>query len=478
MPNSQEWLSANANRAFPFRSSITDSPLPEGLILDLRLFLSALQEIDAYLSRISYDATADSYYLEFSAGGEVVLDGDISRRNGPISRVNKKTALGSGERVCLFTPGESWDDPSWNGAGDWDIQPTEQQSSFEQSTVLPGPASFRRLLIDDVTDPLSGAQPLDSEVSLIGGYNFGITKLLDGSFELNAGPGLGLGYPPADEEDSDLYVATISGVGPDENGNLQLSAADCLRVFSPLLDELPIPNMQQIASDCAPCCPCSSYRKVSAAITRRSRKIKEQCDRLAEIQSDAATAYQIGVDYIDTHVETAFVGNAAKARDPILGNKTLSFSIQNRAAYPVYAYVAVSFSGTAPGDITLVSPKNAVVLPDAGSFSATVAGDTAALTPLQSNGFGVETFPSNITDEGGMIIRIGYPMQNGLLYPIPAASSCVVSLSFDNDVRTDGSAVNIRTICRFGSALSYGRRGHRLTATVSGAGSAHVLTVS
>ena len=106
MPNTGEYLNENSERSYPFRSSTADAaPIPLDFIVSLRLFLSANQEVNVYISEITYNSTADTYFLEFSNDAGVVLDGTIDRTDLGAPRKFKKTVLGSGQTVCLFTPG-------------------------------------------------------------------------------------------------------------------------------------------------------------------------------------------------------------------------------------------------------------------------------------------------------------------------------------------------------------------------------------
>jgi len=488
MPNTGEYLNENSERSYPFRSSTADAaPIPLDFIVSLRLFLSANQEVNVYISEITYNSTADTYFLEFSNDAGVVLDGTIDRTDLGAPRKFKKTVLGSGQTVCLFTPGPLWDDPSWGGGGNWTENYTIADSVIETSAILPGPSPFRRMLIDGESDPRGGVWPLDISQSLIGGYNVGLsidrdqnTFTDDGGILIEAGAGLGLGYLPLEEETTLLPITRINEVTPDEFGNINLSAEDCLRVFTPVFNGLPIDNALQIESDCIPCCPCSSYSKMSASISRRSNNIKAQCETLASTQADAAMAYRLGMDYIILHRKNIIVSEGIITRDFILDSNSLIFTLQNRAAYPAYAYFSVVISGVdPPPSISVDSPVSAVVIPppfppihSPPTFEDCVNEDlnNFGISPLLPDGTGSLTFPTNITNEMGLPIRVGYHKQKVGVFPFPSGGSGAVRLGLSTDIRQQGVKITVRTVNRFGHYLFYGKLGHRTIARVFGNG--------
>ena len=438
-----------------------------------------------YVSEITYNSTADTYFLEFSNDAGVVLDGTIDRTDLGGSRKFKKTVLGSGQTVCLFTPGPLWDDPSWGGGGNWTENYTIADSVIETSAVLPGPSPFRRMLIDGESDPRGGVWPLDISQSLIGGYNVGLsldrdenTFIDDGGILIEAGAGLGLGYLPLEEETASLPITRINEVTPDEFGNINLSAEDCLRVFTPVFNGVPIDNALQIESDCVPCCPCSSYSKMAASISRRSNNIRAQCEALTSTQADAAMAYRLGMDYITLHRKNIIVSKGTITRDFILDSSNLFFTLQNRAAYPAYVYFSVVITGVDPPvSINVVSPRSAVVIPppwppihSPPTFEDCVNEDLKNIAPLLPDGMGSLTFPTNITNEMGLPVRVGYHKQKVGIWPFPSGGSAVVRLQLSDDIRQQGANIKVRTVSRFGHYLFYGKLGHTATARVSGNG--------
>lgn len=447
------------------------SILPQSFIVDLRIHAVRNPQLNVFLSLVSYDEAGDFYHLRFSTDAGPFLEADVIRLDGPASRVFKPVTIGSGTLSCTFVPGDEWDARTWNGTGDWVQVLTPDQASVESSLILSGPMAFHRLLIDEseTPDPLSGAWPLDTAQSLIGGYNINLLLVNPESgtpdIEIDAGPRMGLGYQPPDIEDS--VLRSINGIGPDGKGNINLSTEDCLRISTPVLGEAPLPHTQQIDSDCSPCCPCSSYRKMGAAITTRSRKIRQLCQQIAAIQQDAIAAYTIGMKYIDDHTDSTTDSATMISRDPVLDKKNLYFTVQNKASHQAYAYVAVTFVVGAPAALILRRPRGSRQMPVNTSFSQSVYSDTSGIPPMHGSGRGSEFFPGNISNEPGMVIRIGTPSTNdNASLPLKPGGTAVVRIILNSDMRYPGVQIKMRTVSRMGLTKNFGFRGHTLTCNV------------
>jgi hypothetical protein len=344
----QEWQTGNSTTGFPFLDRSAESSLPKDFIVDLRLFLTGTQVVQAYLSGLSYDDSLDNYVLQFSelVGHSVVLSGTVSRLSGSDTRVGSKSSISSGPKVCLFTPGASWDNPTWGGVGSWSLSflPTETELSSE--VVNPGPSTFRRIFIDGQV-PSEEEWPRGGTQKIVAGYNinFGNSKgrtvnSASGVVDIEAFGGAGEGYPPEVKVEVN-YLTSIGGVKPSKNGNVTIDGFDCLRVSQPKSDIGPIPHTLQIVSDCLPCCGCSDYLNTSRAIGRRSAKLKDLCDTLQAILSSSALAYNIGVEEINKRRKPLVIVRNVRA----LGS-SIAFSVQNMTDIPVFAYVAFRVSRT------------------------------------------------------------------------------------------------------------------------------------
>lgn len=368
------WLSENLERQFPFAESLYSgtSPVPKDLLADLRLFLSGSTEINVFLSRFDYDLTADAYTLEFSSAADnsVVLSGTVPRLDAGASRVFKKQIIYDGPKVCLFTPGPRWQDPSW-GYNDpetpisWTKSWVSQDAKLDASVVINGPKTFQRIFIADQSIPPENEWPVNRGQTLKAGYNmqfdingsedripiapllFGRnSQTLDEVVAVAAIPVAGAGYPPSNPEKFKPidYVARINGIGPDEAGNLVVELQDCLRIEVPVDDDQEIiPNTLQLFSDCIPCCDCGEYQKVSNAIGRRSAKVSDLCDYLKKIADDFETAYNDGLEVLKRRRQPI-----VRVRNLRAHESCLIFTVQNACAVPLYAYVALRFLNGIP----------------------------------------------------------------------------------------------------------------------------------
>lgn len=495
MQNTQEYLSENSQRNYPFRASINGvSPaVPKGFILTLRLFITGDQETTAWLSEIIYTQNTDSYKLTFSNAAGVILDGDISRLDSGSSRNAKKSVIGSGQKVCIFTTGDLWDSPSWNEEGNWTITITEAGGLVEPACLLPGPATLRRIIIDGIADPLAGIYPKNVTQSIKGGYNVSLSLsnnlyLIenDGSITIEAGNGLGLGSLPLEEVD--VTLCTINGVGPDSNGNVNLTAEDCLRVLVPMSGGQKIENTLQIESDCMPCCPCESYQRMSKSIERRANDIQSQCESIAATQLDAAVAYGIGDNYIKANKRSPKQTPLVIARDIMVDKNTITFTIQNISNYSLYPYMSVTLfdsNENAPLsiDLSVASPLLYLTANTSNnSFEGSVNGKKAVRAKLK-NGQGSDRFPTNIDNNKGTVLQIGYPSQsdatqNNYLREFRGGDSCAIKLTTGEDIRVNNRNIKIRSVAIVGKDLQYSFLGHSIIATITGSGDSSSLAIT
>lgn len=254
------------------------------------MFLSGREEVGVYLKSAVYSSGLDRWTLTFAnpANEAVLITGAVDRVGGV------RKVLGSGASVCIFTTGPSWDNPSWSGAG---VTYSASEAQIERSLQFSGPKTFRRIIIDGVTDPLSGGLPLEAELKIVGGYNMEITSR-DGIARIEAGSGLGAGYPAA--ADAPLLIRSLNGVGPDDRGNVNLAGVDCYRVSRVRLEGGAfVPAAVQIQSDCSPCCGCENYRRMARAIERRNAKLLSLCDQANALHEQAIALFNQGVAIIN-----------------------------------------------------------------------------------------------------------------------------------------------------------------------------------
>lgn len=450
----QGWLSGHEAAAFPFREKpdIASDPIPSGFLVDLRLFLSGYKEVDAYLKTVSYDEPSDSYTLEFAflSNATTILQGTLTRLNiDGSSRVFQKQHIAEDTRVGLFSPGSKWDEPSWGGAGSWTKNFQTTDSLVETTQVLPGPQTLRRIFIDGEAIPPRHEWPTNVNSTLVAGYNleFGqgdsrvpVNPLLnqgDDSFiELNCGAGIGAGFPPAESTTPLGYVARFNGKAVSNNGNVTIAMADCLRIFQPKDEtETIIPHTLQMASDCAPCCPCGEYRKVVRAEDRRSAKIKDECDKIAQILIECAGTYNDAVDTINKKRPPIVVVRNVR----VLGSQAV-FTVANITNTPVYAYLAFNVVSSASplgapvlaGGQSHLTPVSQVGHPQV--YPAINVHRTTVLPPLAFDpaenplaGFPTEKFSDEL---GQLLFAVGKRSAENAFGPIPSGTTVEVAINF------------------------------------------------
>ena len=384
----QEWQTANLDVAFPFASRQEDGGLPTGFIVDLRLFLTGTEKIEADLSTVSYDHELDSYTLTFSdpVEGTVLIEGSIGRLSSSGSSiVGSKQCIASGAKVCLFTPGPVWDSPSWGGEDSWSLSFASKEARILSDQVNPGPSTLRRIFVEGSVPDESG-WPRGGVQKIIGGNNISLSFnggrsiiSVPDVIEIDAVGGGGMGYPTTGSAKID-YLATFKGKGPDTNGNVTIEGFDCLRVAQPKLGSgEPIPNTVQIESDCLPCCTCREYLNSSRAIGRRSAKIKDLCDLLASEMQNSANAYNLGVSAINKGRKPLVVVRSVR-----VGASTISFAVQNVTGIALYAYVAVriEYSDFVLGGMTVSQPNVQIVDGGGSNVHAAVLAHRETLQPM------------------------------------------------------------------------------------------------
>jgi hypothetical protein len=474
----QEWLTGNAESAFPFERRPDNGGPPADFILDLRLFLTGTSKIRAFLSSVTFNHELDSYTLVFSdpAEGTVLIQGEVKRLDpSHTSIVGQKQFIASGPKVCLFTPGSLWDTPEWGGEETWTQSFTADEASILPEQVNPGPKTIRRIFVEGrVPDELQwsrgGVQRIigGNNINLSSGGGRSVTSTPD-MIEISAIGGAGMGYPDRQKPVID-YVATFKGKGPDANGNVTVEGFDCLRVFQPKLgDGSPISGTIQLASDCLPCCTCSEYRNTSRAIGRRSAKVKDLCDRLSQVMRDSATAYNLGVEIINKGRKPLVLTRNIRA-----GASTISFSVQNTVAVPTFAYVAVrvEYSDFVLGEMTVSQPNVQIVEGGTSNVHDAVIThrETLPALPFDSSenpraGIPPVRFPSSPAfllcvgeqknDPGFFPISPGGVVEVRIVFPgIEAAM--VAATSPAGSVAASHPVVSFSTLAVYGASKSFG----------------------
>lgn len=372
MTDSQEWQQSNAQRAFPFteqsRSVDAASALPYDFIVDLKVFPYSAEDNGMYLYSVSYDTSTSSYSLVFrySHSEQVAISGTVTRTDGAQSRVGTKVLLENAPNdstaYCLLTPGPKWEygapsglwimtDPGSVHSGTQYTKTFPQEATtVDPNVILPGSHSMRRIFIDE---PLG--------IPSVSEWGYGVTQSLkEGSsisfsvdqddpdtIVVSAIGGAGSGYHSSANSGELLYINKVSGKG--DSGAFSMGTHDCLnKIERPntiypngdLKDSISLPHTIQLLSDCTPCCGCSKYRAVSAAITRRSTRLKQLCDTLSGMIVANAALYNQAVDRINASRKPI-----ARVRNVRVRENNFSFSVQNVCSVPLYAHVAITMTG-------------------------------------------------------------------------------------------------------------------------------------
>ena len=405
MPTTQEWLTENSNRRFPFSSNTagSPSPIPSGFIADLRFFKSSTEEVQVYLSRVSYDPSSDRFTLYFTsqATGDLLLSGTLTRLNNGVSRHFKKTLLASGVTICIFSPGDLWEDPSWGYTNpaipqSWNFTYAFTQSEIEPTEVFDSIFGFRRIFIlkdgPEYVIPPESVWPVNSTQKIHAGYNINIqngdtsigglevSTFLEDIITMSVEPGAGEGYPPTQNPSVIDYVGTLNGVAGDSKGNFKIELADCLRIFQPVdAGNAPIPNTLILNSDCLPCCDCSDYTAVSAAISRRSAKIKDENNMLNAMVQSVSSVYNSALESIRKKKPPIIVVRNVRSIED-----SITFSVQNISSVPAYAYVGIVKGTGLPSDLAVKSGQSflSVLMSTSGNFCPIISANKSTLAPL------------------------------------------------------------------------------------------------
>ena len=481
MIDTQGWQQENSIRVFPFSETVLENQsnpaIPFDFIVDLKFTPDRWHNHDVYLSLIRYFQTADQYELTLSyiSDSTVAIVVTVDRLLNSVSRVGHPISVKSSTQYsCLtFTPGAKWDPDSslalWIMSagslvsGAYTLSFLSSQSAIDDSVVNPGPHTIRRIFIEPVAtnSPTSQVPPIPPESTwgrevtqkIIGGDNISITQdLADPSMIiLDSIPGAGDGGTPGVSGEL-LWINDVSGSGP--TSNVTLSTSDCLHhIEQPPVDGGGVvANTIQILSSCLPCCSCEEYRAVSAAISRRSQKLKDLCTILSNMIQANTALYNEAVDTINN------------ARAPIVQVRNLrvypnyfKVSLQNVCVLPAYIHFSINITGNDP---TVLPSQFSIVDGD----SILYVGVPPTLPPLVGTSKDYAgSFSNQVPTVAGVT---DYCTQS------PVAPGSFVDLIFvDNtelsrDIRTIGITVDAYSNGIYGANKNYGCKLDHYTAKV------------
>lgn len=384
MKNVQEWQQENSIRAFPFsEKTISQDGIPKDFITDLKFFPDYAENNSVYLSGVIYNSENDSYVLEFryiynseiailsnslNRTKAVVIDGVTSYvdRAGDQITINYENSIKSGltgypekYAICMFTVGGSWNSALQNLSN---LGPS--LSEIDYSTINPGSKTFRRVFIERNPGYITGSNvsfyvapsiPPETEwgkevvQKISAGSNIVLsTDSVDPSLiTISALP---ISRNP-DAELEDLTLKFINNVGPDDSGKFKLNTRGCLtKIERPEIrfsgdspdeqQDIKVLNSVQLLSDCLPCCGCEKYRAYTAAIERRSRKLKEVCDLLTQMVTANTELYNEAVRKINSERRPI-----CRVRNLRVFEDQFRISVQNTCSIPIYVNFRLSVIG-------------------------------------------------------------------------------------------------------------------------------------
>ena len=204
-----EYLTSNTNVAFPFRDG-QDVPGPV-----LRLFVDACVASgswDVELTDASYDGFSS---LSFSVGGETYSVSTGSWSSGSAYR----RVDGTGASFVL---------DSWRLQSEAPFEYTGLHILLEPSCVMVDPGSVTSITIYEEEGGVFTERTVAGDVVLKAGYNTELSADGDG-ISIEAGPGLGLGTVPCDDDCAD-DVDTDGHPLPSDDGHVVIAGDDCYEV--------------------------------------------------------------------------------------------------------------------------------------------------------------------------------------------------------------------------------------------------------
>ena len=168
----------------------------------------------------------------------------------------------------------------------------EDRLPFETAAVEYRPARVEKIIIENIVP-----EEVAGEIALLAGYNIQFTVnpaevvAADGvtDVKISARAGSGAGRRPCQPPPPIDYIATINGVGPDEDGNLTIDPTQCHR-----LGLFPTDHKITIINDCSPCCSCEDYANAVEALEgffADLKVVKDQLDDTIVDYNDQVTLY-------------------------------------------------------------------------------------------------------------------------------------------------------------------------------------------
>lgn len=479
--DTQEWLSENTNRRLPFAevsASATGIDLDalSRWVSDLRVFASAYEQVDCWISSILYEAeevltfegevlTLNGESITLGRDVALTLDGEVITLGGEplttllsgggtyfISLSNSTGVIASfsvpiiddsgtpgygmkrhafdNNIVVTYVPGPGWGDPWSIGLEDGDTLQFTTPDEIESTTVHPtnvntGIRGFKGFYLQapfydtdgnlvevDETTPGTGEFPAASTNRIQAGYNMELKQ--SGDFlDLNLVPGAGSGLYPCGDDDCGNPIRSISGVIPNKQGNISLRTYDCLRQ-SGLTDINPGASFPSPSGIkiYSDCLPCCTCRDYNDVSTL----IGGLGSALLEMNDDLIRVLNRSQGLYDEAVDlinSRTQGLAVVYQIGVLPDQ-VKIHVMNVSNTPIYGIMSIST--TPPGGLVLESGQTHVTSGISGSFSG--------LSPSEQ-----DTGITDINDvvgwqPGEAVFTVGYGDGGG---PIPPAGISTVA---------------------------------------------------
>jgi len=291
----REFLAHNAVRSYPLAGDATKRPkmggdfaLPDNLLVAMRLAISASpSEIDVngfYISRLTVYPEGANLVISYGGSpvGTASLSADTSYTTFPVIGLNDfhglagHITLGSFDRSCC-----------WVG----DYQFDHSGTKLDPDVIQYAPNSITSITI---VTPTRTRRITSGDVCIIGGDKISITITDDD--HCPSGPG-GTGGPGTGGDDGERdtvvvisrqnddtggrgCIRLINGVGPDEDGNIDITpVTPCLK----LEKEPGGITINEVC--CDPCCGCEELKAITQSIAEIQqgnadiRQYQERMDR-------------------------------------------------------------------------------------------------------------------------------------------------------------------------------------------------------
>jgi hypothetical protein len=311
---------------------------------------------------------------------------------------------------------------------------------------------------------------IERVITLKGGYN--VAWVDDGdTTSLSFDIGAGLGEGPAPDDSALDYVATLNLVSPDTQGNFNIEGLECIRCIAPQSGGSIIPATVQLLNDCTACCSCKSYRCTSAAISRRSAKIRDIQNLLGPLLDQCSVTYNEGVYKIFCKYRPIISCKGAYLKAAPGKGSILKVPVQNLSDVPAYAFVSISTDifPPLPGPPLIVSLPYAEDLevppPDLTGSPPFYGGDPILYIKARKNSLPglaptrydphqpdpADWFPQFVfSPEYGNTFLVG-ATDGSPMDPIPPGGHSILYFSCQ-DLFLTQSRYKIRSCCAFGSA--------------------------